>query len=316
MEDSLSIYSLLCAEGCTSLDDSKGGVPEINSSFSLDSEDEYIWSLVERESSFHGSDACSIEGGGWDECARRDVIRWIAKVRMFYNFGYHTAFLSLNYLDRVLARCPAIREKDWAIHLSAVACLSLAAKMEELVVPRLLDLQVENPKFMFEPKLVQRMELLVLDTLAWRLNVVTPFSFLKFFMTRLCHSQNPKSLMSRSIDLILTTSEVMNFTDNRPSAIAAASILISSGRELTKESTEFTMGFIEHDCVLSCYNLMRKLETDKCKIPRIAISPNLLPSPVGVIEAAQLSTSSPNSKRRKLLDYGDDYEFSDGKRLN
>ena len=36
-------------------------------------------------------------------------------------------------------------------------------------------------KYIFEAKTIQRMELLVLDVLDWRLRSVTPFSFLSFF---------------------------------------------------------------------------------------------------------------------------------------
>ena len=35
--------------------------------------------------------------------------------------------------------------KAWVMHLLSVACLSLAAKMEEIEVPLLLDLQVLLP---------------------------------------------------------------------------------------------------------------------------------------------------------------------------
>lgn len=41
------------------------------------------------------------------------------------------------------------------------------------------------PKHVFEPKTVQRMELLVLDVLEWRMRLVTPFNFLAFFAHKL-----------------------------------------------------------------------------------------------------------------------------------
>ncbi|KAI7982028.1 Cyclin-D3-1, partial [Camellia lanceoleosa] len=44
--------------------------------------------------------------------------------------------------------------------LVAVACLSLAAKVEKTQVPLLLDFQVEESKFVIEAKTIQRMELL------------------------------------------------------------------------------------------------------------------------------------------------------------
>ncbi|KAF6170245.1 hypothetical protein GIB67_035350 [Kingdonia uniflora] len=61
--------------------------------------------------------------------------------------------------------------------LVIVACLSLAAKVEETQVPLLLDLQVEETKYVFEAKTIQRMELLVLSKLHWKMNPVTPLLF-------------------------------------------------------------------------------------------------------------------------------------------
>lgn len=37
--------------------------------------------------------------------------------------------------------------------------------------------QVEESKYLFEAKTIQRMELLVLSTLQWKMNPVTPMSF-------------------------------------------------------------------------------------------------------------------------------------------
>ncbi|MCE3052162.1 hypothetical protein HAX54_051732 [Datura stramonium] len=52
------------------------------------------------------------------------------------------------------------KDKPWMIQLAAVTCLSLAAKVEETQVPLLLDFQVEDAKYVFEAKTIQRMELL------------------------------------------------------------------------------------------------------------------------------------------------------------
>ncbi|XLS78530.1 hypothetical protein HN51_062755 [Arachis hypogaea] len=60
--------------------------------------------------------------------------------------------------------------------ISSVTCISLAAKVEENQVPLLLDLQVEDAKYVFESKTIQRMELLILSTLNWKMHPVTPLS--------------------------------------------------------------------------------------------------------------------------------------------
>lgn len=92
-----------------------------------------------------------------------------------------------------------------------MACLSIAAKMEETVVPLLLDLQLfEEPRFVFEPGTVGRMEVLVMARLQWRMRSVTPFDFIDSFAARLqsfCAGRNLSSscFFSRVSDLILST---------------------------------------------------------------------------------------------------------------
>ncbi|KAF5752168.1 putative cyclin d [Tripterygium wilfordii] len=71
------------------------------------------------------------------------------------------------------------------VQLVVVTCLSLAAKVEETEVPLLLDFQVMETKYVFEPKMIQRMELLVLSALKWKMHPVTPLSFVDHIVRRL-----------------------------------------------------------------------------------------------------------------------------------
>lgn len=74
--------------------------------------------------------------------ARREAVEWILKVIAHYSFSALTAVLAVDYLDRFLLSFHFQAEKPWMTQLAAVACLSLAAKVEETRVPLLLDLQV------------------------------------------------------------------------------------------------------------------------------------------------------------------------------
>jgi cyclin D3 len=44
---------------------------------------------------------------------------------------------------------------------------------------------VEDSKYVFEAKTIQRMEILVLSTLKWKMNPITPISFLDYIIRRL-----------------------------------------------------------------------------------------------------------------------------------
>ncbi|KAG8049694.1 hypothetical protein GUJ93_ZPchr0009g742 [Zizania palustris] len=76
-----------------------------------------------------------------DPAARAESVSWILKVQEYYGFLPLTAYLAINYMDRFLSLHRLPQEAGWAMQLVAVACFSLAAKMEETIVPSLLDLQ-------------------------------------------------------------------------------------------------------------------------------------------------------------------------------
>ena len=145
--------------------------------------------------------------------SRNEAIEWILKVNSYYGFSTLTSVLAVNYFDRFFSIFQFQSDKPWMFQLTAVTCLSLAAKVEETHVPLLLDLQVcnqihhfytliflgfkfflikfesllkvESGKYMFEAKTIQKMEVLILSTLEWKMNPVTPLSFLDHIIRRL-----------------------------------------------------------------------------------------------------------------------------------
>ncbi|CAN1848442.1 CYCD4-1, partial [Linum perenne] len=133
---------------------------------------------------------------------------WFQQVQAHFGFGPLCLYLSINYLDRFLSAYKLPKGKAWMMQLVGVACLSLAAKMEETEVPLSLDLQVGEAKYVFEARTIQRMELLILSKLGWRMQAITPFSFLDNFFNRIMmnNGETPStSLITLSIQLILAT---------------------------------------------------------------------------------------------------------------
>jgi hypothetical protein len=77
--------------------------------------------------------------------ARLEALQRILALHSYHAFSTFTAVLSVNYLDRFLLGLHLWTDmpmKPWMLHLAALACLSLAAKVAETHVPLLLDLQV------------------------------------------------------------------------------------------------------------------------------------------------------------------------------
>ncbi|KAK2665008.1 hypothetical protein Ddye_003582 [Dipteronia dyeriana] len=157
---------------------------------------------------------------------RGQAVEWVLKVVAHYGFTTLTAVLAINYLDRLLFSLHFQRDKPWMIQLLAVTCLSLAAKVEETQVPLLLDLQVEDTKYVFEAKAIQRMELLVLSTLKWKMHLVTPLSFLDHIIRRLGLKNNVHwEFLRRCERLLLTLVSDSRFVSYLPSVLATATMM-------------------------------------------------------------------------------------------
>ena len=66
--------------------------------------------------------------------------------------------------------------------------------------------QVGDPQFVFEAKSIQRMELLVLNRLEWRLRAITPCSYIRYFLRKMskCDQEPSNTLISRSLQVIVS----------------------------------------------------------------------------------------------------------------
>ncbi|KAI4339351.1 hypothetical protein MLD38_024304 [Melastoma candidum] len=246
--------------------------------------------------------------------AREESVAWILKVHASYRFQPLTAYLSVNYMDRFLhSRC--LPESDgWPMQLLSVACLSLAAKMEEPLVTSPFDLQVEGAKYMFQPRTIQRMELLVLSVLDWRLRSITPFSFLGFFALKV----DPTGtffgfLMSRATEAILSNIKDFSFLEYRPSCIATAAMLWAASaipalsvRE-PGDAESWCGGLIKEE-ITSCYRSMEAslLRNGRRKAPkvlpqfRVTTRPGTRYSDSSPSPSSSTSSSDPHNKRRRL----------------
>ncbi|PKA55418.1 Cyclin-D3-1 [Apostasia shenzhenica] len=256
--------------------------------------------------------------GSLDVSVRREAIDWIFKVHAHYNFKPLCAYLSVNYLDRFLSSYELPQGKAWMSQLLAVSCLSLAAKMDETEAPLSIDLQVGEAKFIFESRTIKRMELLVLSTLKWRMQTVSPFSFIDYFLHKLKNG-DPSSELSvpRSVELILSTIRGVEFLAFRPSEIAAAtalSVMKEENQTLDVENAITCLSHVDKERVLICFEVIQEERIMSSKSANNGIPS--VSSPIGVLDAAnclsynsdemnslsQTSShcSSPAAKRRKI----------------
>ncbi|EXC14631.1 hypothetical protein L484_008550 [Morus notabilis] len=299
--------------------------------------EERIRTMVQRESEHLPRDDFlrRLRTGDLDLSVRREALDWILKAHSHYSFGPICICLATNYLDRFLSVYELPRGKAWTVQLLAVACLSLAAKMDETKVPQSVDLQVGDPKFLFEAKTIQRMELLVLSTLKWRMQAFTPFSFIDHFLSRIITDDRLLPSMSsicRPAQLISGTIRGIDFLEFRPSEIAAAVAISVSGEikavvDIDRAISSFI--HVEKGRVLKCLELIKDLALiSRCTtnggggsgsgtgLGSAPLSSSVPQSPVGVLDAAclsyksdeltvgscansSISHTSPDNKRRK-----------------
>lgn len=257
--------------------------------------DECLFLLMEKESEHLPARdyAKKLKNGALDISVRKDAVEWIWKVHAYYSFGPLSAYLSVNYLDRFLSTYELPQGKAWMAQLLSVACLSLAAKMEETEVPLSLDLQVCNAKYVFEAKTIQRMELLVLNTLKWRMLSITPFSFMEYFLNKF-NNKNflEESKINHCVDIILTTIRGIGILEFKPSEVAAAAALAALG---VNDILGIRMALnccdsVKKEKVIKCYDAIQDIRVfGRGLLPSV---PSMPQSPIGVLDAKCLSYKS------------------------
>ncbi|KAK6923813.1 Cyclin, N-terminal [Dillenia turbinata] len=296
-------------------------------SYPLQHDEETLCLMIDKEIEYlpRNDYLMRLRNGDLDVSLRKLAIDWIWKASSHYGFGPLCFCLSVNYMDRFLSIYEFPRGKAWTVQLLAVACLSLAAKLEETTMPLSVDLQVGDPKFVFEGKTIQRMEVLVMGTLKWRLQALTSLSFIDYFLTKINDDQYALcSSVPKAIQLIICTIKVIDFLEFKPSEIAAAVAIAVSGEVQTMGIEKFISCFIniEKGRVLKCAELIKNLSQISSKIGgeegSVRVVSSVPESPIGVLDVGCMSMSyksdelttvgscansshnSPDNKRRKL----------------
>ncbi|KAL3646324.1 hypothetical protein CASFOL_011504 [Castilleja foliolosa] len=244
-----------------------------------------------------------INSDGSLKVLRNDAVKWMLSVIGYYGFSALTAVLAVNYYDRFIASLCFQKDKPWMSQLAAVACLSIAAKVEETQVPLLLDLQVEECKYLFEAKTIQRMELLVLTSLKWKMNPVTPMSYFDHFARRFGIIKNLHwDFLKRCESVMLLIITDCRLVHYHPSVIACATMIYVIREIETTDALEYQNRIINvletsKEKINDCHKLIVEAVTnDHSRKSRHKRKYSSIPnSPSGVIDAYFSSDSSIDS---------------------
>ncbi|KAJ3685527.1 hypothetical protein LUZ61_014691 [Rhynchospora tenuis] len=319
---SFSISNLMCQEDSSDLDfniESESRRRISNSSLRdegfSETEEKYIEKLVSKEMSFctmyrSCSSSCyedysSVVTDDWFKSVRFDAVQWILKTSIYLGMGFQTSYLAVTYFDRFSLRRIIDQEKPWATRLLSIACLSLAAKMEEYRAPFLSEYTSNG--YNFNADSIQRMELLVLSTLDWRMSCISPFDYISFFASKLDHDHGSNGLMIRAVQFVLSSLAGNSVLDYRPSTVATAAILAASNERLTKELVESKIdslslsGYIDKEHVYACYHSMNQGSERSLKVPKRLGSPLSKSSMHDTIEGIDININTPSLSSNKRI---------------
>ncbi|XP_019088999.1 PREDICTED: cyclin-D5-1-like [Camelina sativa] len=286
-----------------------------------DDDDDYVAELVRKENRrFETEEPTKTSSSSVD---RLIAIDWILTTRTRFGFQHQTAYIAISYLDLFLHKRFIGLQKDesWAIRLLSVACLSLAAKMEERTVPGLSQYPQDHD-FVFKPDVIRKTELLILSTLDWKLNLITPFHYFNYFLSTISpldknnnQSVSKDLVLLRSSESLLALTKEVSFTEYRQFAVAAATTMLASSTSsdiirLTREEMANKFGSIswwtsnDNENVYLCYQRMLEIEDRKHMTP---------PPETSVLRDIQPPSSGSGAKRR--LSFDDSDQTSAAKRM-
>ncbi|URE36945.1 Cyclin, N-terminal domain, partial [Musa troglodytarum] len=179
--------------------------------------------------------------------------------------GPSTAYLAVTYLDRFLTKRVTQVKKPWFAVFLSLTCLSLASKMLDHGFS-VDEFQATQP-FQFMPETIERMQLLVLETLGWRMRSITPFAFLDYFLSSF-PSTDPRQVqdLKDRASKTLFQEILLGF---KPSVIAASALHSAAFDLFPAQFPDFesvvssSLG-LDPERIRVCQELLRKVNTNRC----------------------------------------------------
>ncbi|KAM0930143.1 hypothetical protein ACQ4PT_000943 [Festuca glaucescens] len=152
-----------------------------------------------------------------NEKMRGILIDWLIEVHYKLELLGETLFLTVNIIDRYLARENVVRKK---LQLVGVTAMLLACKYEEVSVPVVEDLILICDRAYTRADILE-MERTIVDRLEFDMSVPTPYCFMRRFLKAAKSDKKLELLSFFIIELSLVDYGMLKF---QPSMLAAAAI--------------------------------------------------------------------------------------------
>ncbi|KAE7995555.1 hypothetical protein FH972_000336 [Carpinus fangiana] len=201
------------------------------------------------DSDFHGSLRC-------------EAISYMSQFTS--NLDPFIPYLAVNYMDRFISKQEIPEGKPWVLRLLVISCLSLAAKMKN--TPFSLSDFLREEGHIFDAQAINKMELLILDALDWRMRSMTPFPFLDFFLSLFELKDPPliQALKCRASEIIFHAHNEVKLLEYKPSIIAA-SVLLSASYQLfplqfpSFKASILSCKYINKENLMNCFNVLQEM---------------------------------------------------------
>ncbi|KAH1208094.1 putative cyclin-D6-1 [Glycine max] len=226
-----------------------------------------------------------------------EAISLILQVQVSCKLDPFVAYLAINYLHRFMSSQEIPQGKPWFLRLVVISCLSLASKMKNTTLSFLV---IQKEGCYFKAQSIQRMELLILGALKWRMRSITPFSFLHFFISlaEIKDQSLKQALKSRASEIIFNAQNDIKLLEYKPSTVAATALIFASHELFPQQYSILRASitaseYLDGETLSKCFDLMQDMMRMEAK--------ELM------IDTSFLSTETPkknpifsNLRRRKL----------------
>uniref|UniRef100_A0A2N9IYT7 B-like cyclin n=1 Tax=Fagus sylvatica TaxID=28930 RepID=A0A2N9IYT7_FAGSY len=260
----------------------------------------------------------SLKANDFDITVRRETISLISQLSC--NLDPLLSYLAVNYHDRFLSSQGLLQPKPWVLRLLAISCVSLAAKMKE-TEHFLVDFQGDGG-LIFDTQTIERMEVLILGALKWRMRSVTPFSFISYFISLFKLRDPPlkQAIKARATEIIFKAQNEIKLLEFKPSIIAASALLSAAHELLPLQYPCFRKATsnCSYEKLLQCYSAMQDIVIDGYESVFDMVSSSV--TPVNVLDQQFSSAESEKTnaiitsstlrserdiKRRRIIGYCD-----------
>ena len=210
-----------------------------------------------------------------NEKMRGILIDWMIDVHYRLRLVPRALYLSVNIVDRYLAKVPTLRSH---LQVVGVTALFIAAKFEEIYPPT-CDSFIFMTDYTYTEAQVFKMEAFILTELDFQLNIPSAHDFISRYLENL--SANNLTVINVSnylLELSLVDYQYLKYPPSQIAAgalyLACMSLNVEISEETLLKSTDYSVSDVDPCCKDLCVTLCSSVEANKSAVFRKYSNPD------------------------------------------